>query len=219
MSRPGPAVLPLGEAAWTVVLGDRIEAATHAQVLALSAAIAAARIAGVSEIVPAYAAVTVFFDPLATDAEGLRTRLATLAGAAAGAALAPASRRPTLRIPTHYDGPDLAEVAERTGLTRDRVIALHSAREYRVYLLGFAPGFAYLGTLDPALVLPRRPVPRLRVPAGSVAIAGAQTAVYPLATPGGWHLLGRTELRLFDPRREPPALLRSGDRVRFEAVR
>ena len=95
----------------------------------------------------------------------------------------------------------------------------HSGREYTVYLLGFAPGFAYLGDLDPALVLPRRPAPRTRVPAGSVAIAGSQTGVYPLTTPGGWHLIGSTTTRMFDPAREPAALLRAGDRVRFEPIR
>ena len=224
MSQPAPAIHPLGEAAWTVALGDRVDEATHRRVLALSGAIAAAGIPGVGEIVPAYAAVTVFFDPSQTDADTLRARLATLAddGPTGGATDRPTVRpsdRPTVVIPTRYDGPDLDEVAGRTGLTRDQVIQLHSAREYRVYLLGFAPGFAYLGVLDPALVLPRRSVPRLQVAAGSVAIAGGQTAVYPLVVPGGWHLLGRTELRMFDPRREPPVLLRPGDRVRFEAVR
>ncbi|HLB54334.1 MAG TPA: 5-oxoprolinase subunit PxpB, partial [Gemmatimonadales bacterium] len=126
--------------------------------------------------------------------------------------------RPTVLIPVRYDGPDLEEVSARTSLTREEVIRRHTAPEYLVYLLGFAPGFGYLGDLDPALILPRRSAPRTRVPAGSVAIAGAQTAVYPLETPGGWHLIGRTTLSLFDPRRDPPALLAPGDRVRFEAL-
>jgi KipI family sensor histidine kinase inhibitor len=222
VSRPGPAIHPLGEAGWTVELGERVDRATHARVLALRAAILAARLAGVTEVVPAYATVAVLFDPLRADADALRDRLAALATADEPPQPDPAaapSHRPALRIPTRYDGPDLDEVAGRTGLTREEVIALHAGREYEVYLLGFAPGFAYLGDLDPALVLPRRSVPRLRVPAGSVAIAAAQTAVYPLPTPGGWHLLGRTELRMFDPGREPPVLLQPGDRVRFEAIR
>ncbi|HEV8198267.1 MAG TPA: 5-oxoprolinase subunit PxpB, partial [Gemmatimonadales bacterium] len=121
-------------------------------------------------------------------------------------------------IPVRYDGPDLAYVARETGLTEREVIRLHAEPEYRVYLLGFAPGFAYLGDLDPALVLPRRSAPRLRVPAGAVAIGGAQTGVYPLATPGGWHLIGSTSLKMFDPAREPAALLRAGDRVRFQSA-
>jgi KipI family sensor histidine kinase inhibitor len=121
-------------------------------------------------------------------------------------------------IPVRYDGPDLQHVAEQTGLSPSEVIRRHAEPEYLVYLLGFAPGFGYLGDLHPSLVLPRRSSPRTRVPAGSVAIAGAQTAVYPLATPGGWQLLGSTSLKMFDPARDPAALLKAGDRVRFEPV-
>lgn len=232
---PG-AILPLGEAAWTVLLGDRVDAAIHERVTALAAAIEAERLPGVLEIVPAYAAVTVFFDPIGTDAEGLRERLAALARERMPGrnAFPPSSGpsgppspvhpagardgRPLLVIPVSYDGPDLDDVASRTGLSRDEVIRRHSAPEYRVYLLGFAPGFAYLGDLDPSLVLPRRSAPRTRIPAGSVAIAGEQTGVYPLATPGGWHLIGSTPLAMFDPAREPAVLLRVGDRVRFERI-
>jgi len=213
-----PAVQPLGETGWTVTLGDRVERATHERVLALAERLAAAPPAGVLELVPGYATLTVFFDPAVTDADALRLRLGELAAAPPPTRGAEAPERPVIVLPTRYDGPDLDEVAARTGLTRNQVVDLHSARVYRVYLLGFAPGFAYLGDLDAALVLPRRREPRPRVPAGSVGIAGAQTGVYPLATPGGWHLLGRTEVRLFDAVREPPALLQPGDRVRFEPV-
>jgi 5-oxoprolinase (ATP-hydrolysing) subunit B len=121
-------------------------------------------------------------------------------------------------IPVAYGGsagPDLAEVAARTGLGEDEVVRLHSSVDYRVLVVGFAPGFAYLGPLPDRLELPRRAEPRVRVPAGSVAIAGRQTGVYPLATPGGWHIVGRTDVRLWDPSADPPALLRPGDRVRF----
>lgn len=221
MNRAAPAVVPLGEGAWTAVLGDRVDRSLHRQVLALGDRVAAAALRGVREIVPAYATLTVFFDPVTADAEALREWLLAAVHAAAAAETPPEPggtpwQGRTLRIPVRYDGPDLTAVAERCGLPPDEVVRRHSAREYDVYLLGFAPGFAYLGDLDPSLVLPRRSEPRIRVPAGSVAIAGAQTAVYPLATPGGWHLIGRTPLRLFDPQRDPPALLRSGDRVRFE---
>jgi KipI family sensor histidine kinase inhibitor len=123
-----------------------------------------------------------------------------------------------LVIPVVYDGADLAYVSQQTGLSRESVTRMHAEREYLVYMLGFVPGFAYLGDLHPALVIPRRASPRTRVPAGSVAIAGAQTAVYPLTTPGGWHLIGSTPLGLFDPERNPPALLAPGARVRFEPV-
>ncbi len=122
----------------------------------------------------------------------------------------------TYLIQVHYDGADLDAVAAATGLSVGEVIARHTARPYTVDLLGFVPGFAYLSELDPSLQLPRRPEPRPRVKAGSVAIAAAQTGVYPLDTPGGWHIIGRTETVMFDPAREPAALLRAGDVVRFE---
>lgn len=219
MSGAAPLVLPLGEAAWTVALGDTVNIELHRRVTDLAERIRAAELAGVIEIVPAYAAVTVFFDPLVGDAEAIRGTIADLAGAPS---VLPFSRLPVpppgrlAKIPVRYDGPDLAHVAGATGLSEAEVIRRHSEVEYRVYLLGFTPGWAYLGDLDPALVLPRRAAPRTRVPPGAVAIAGAQTGVYPLATPGGWHLIGSTSLRMFDPAREPAALLQVGDRVRFQ---
>ncbi len=211
-----PAVLALGDGAFTVALGDRVERTLHRRVLGLSRAIAGAGLPGVSEIVPAYAAVTVYLTPDA-DPEAIERRLLELARTASDP-LPDDGAEPSrlVAIPVRYDGPDLGDVAERTGLTREDVVRLHAGREYEVYLLGFAPGFGFLGELDPALRLPRRSSPRTRVPAGSVAIAGAQTAVYPLETPGGWHLIGRTDLVMFDRERNPPALLRPGDRVRFE---
>ena len=121
-------------------------------------------------------------------------------------------------IPVRYDGMDLEAVAAATRLSAGEVIARHTERKYSVDLLGFVPGFAYLSELDQALQLPRRAEPRPRVTAGSVAIAAAQTAVYPLDTPGGWHIIGRTETVMFDPTRDPPALLRAGDTVQFESV-
>lgn len=209
-----PAIVPLGEEGWTVVLGDRVDPEVHCRVAGLAERLAAAALPGVVELVPAYAAVTVFFDAEQVSAEAVRRAIARIAAAPNNEAAAPAPSR-LVSIPVRYDGPDLADVASRTGLPADEVICRHAGREYEVYLLGFAPGFAYLGDLDPALVLPRRSSPRTRVPAGSVAIAGAQTAVYPLATPGGWHLIGSTPLVMFDPSRDPAALLRAGDRVRF----
>jgi KipI family sensor histidine kinase inhibitor len=218
MSRPPPAVYPLGEAAWTVVLGEQVDAATHAAVLRLAKRVTRRGWPGVGEIVPGYAALTVCFDPAAADPDRLRDFLAETAQQLEGADSGPAPTGGLHRLPVRYDGPDLAWVAQHTGLDPAEVARRHAAREYRVFLLGFAPGFAYLGELDPTLVVPRRPSPRTRVPPGSVAIAGAQTAVYPLATPGGWQLIGSTAVRMFDPDRDPPALLRPGDRVRFEPV-
>jgi KipI family sensor histidine kinase inhibitor len=122
-----------------------------------------------------------------------------------------------VEIPTHYDGPDLVDTAERSKLSVDDLIRLHSSREYRAFFLGFLPGFAYCGVLDPRIVGPRLLRPRERVPAGSVAVADGQTSVYPFASPGGWRLIGRTDVTVFDAAREPPVLIRPGDRVRFVA--
>lgn len=198
----------------TLSWGSTVAPELNREVHRAAAAIRTAAIPEVVDIVPAYAALTVFYDPLHVGFEEMAARL--LALTARGSVDESTAPAPTEhRIPVCYDGPDLDEVARQTGLPAAEVIARHAAREYRVYLLGFVPGFAYLGELDPALVVPRRATPRKRVPAGSVAIAGAQTAVYPLDTPGGWHLIGRTTIPIFDPARTPASLLRSGDLVRF----
>jgi KipI family sensor histidine kinase inhibitor len=122
-----------------------------------------------------------------------------------------------IEVPTHYDGPDLLETAERSKLSVDELIATHSGREYRAFFLGFLPGFAYCGVLDTRIVAPRLLRPRERVPAGSVAVADGQTSVYPFDSPGGWRLIGRTDVRVFDSAKDPPVLIRPGDRVRFVA--
>jgi len=122
-----------------------------------------------------------------------------------------------IEIPTHYDGPDLLETAERSKVSVDELVILHSGRVYRAFFLGFLPGFAYCGVLDPRIVAPRLVRPRERVPAGSVAVADGQTSIYPFDSPGGWRLIGRTDVRIFDGMGEPPALIRPGDRVRFVA--
>ncbi|GAB2845600.1 allophanate hydrolase subunit 1 [Actinocorallia aurea] len=173
---------------------------------ALRAAIAEAGLAGVAEIVPGERTVLVVFTGPVGDAAG---RIAALEAGAAEA------RGRLVEVPVVYDGADLAEVSELTGLPVAEVVRRHSAAEYTVAYLGFSPGFGYLTGLAEALVLPRKATPRTSVPAGSVAIAGPYTAVYPSASPAGWHLIGRTDLRLWDPDREPPSLLEPGDRVRF----
>lgn len=174
---------------------------------------------GVRERVPGLNNFTVQFDPSVVSAKTLRERLLDLCVRAHEAIETPSR---THELAVSYggaDGPDLADLGERLGCAPREIVERHLAREYRVYFLGFAPGFAYLGDLDPALHVPRRAQPRTRVPAGSVAIAGSQTAVYPATLPGGWHLIGRTQSRLFDPNGEPPVLLRPGDRVRFVEMR
>jgi inhibitor of KinA len=174
--------------------------------------------------VSAYASLLVSYDAAAIDLAAAHSAVAAVVGEADRIAEDEtddgAGR--LVEIPTRYggaDGEDLPLVAELTGLSPSQVIELHAGTEYDVFMLGFAPGFAYLGVVPEAIVVPRRPSPRPRVPAGSVAIAGRQTAVYPVESPGGWNLVGRTELVLWDPSREPPALLAPGDRVRFVPIR
>jgi KipI family sensor histidine kinase inhibitor len=176
----------------------------------------AARLPAVRDLVPAYTTLSIFYDAMSADYESIAERIDALINeAGALAELAPGREH---RIPVVYDGPDLAHVARDTGLSVAEAVARHSGRWYDVYLVGFVPGWAYLGELDRGLFLPRRPAPRQRVPAGAVAIAGAQTGIYPFSTPGGWHLIGRTDVRVFDPSRQSPALFQVGDRVRFEAM-
>lgn len=175
-------------------------------------------IPGTLDIVAAYATVAIHFDPVvvgdgayARIAAALRDRLASLD---------PAEDRSVrnVEIPVRYGGewgPDLEVVAANTGMSQGDVVRLHAAGDYLVHMIGFAPGFPYLGGLDPRLACPRRDEPRTAVPAGSVGIGGSQTGVYPLESPGGWQIIGRTPLALFDAGRDPPALLRPGDRVRF----
>ncbi len=210
------AVLPLGDAAFLLRLGDEATVRHALRSAALADAIRREELPAVTEVVAAAASVAVYFDPLAPEAGRVEQRLRIVA--AHLDEVPPLDAPRTHEIPVRYDGTDLAEVAARTGLTPAEVIARHSAREYHVLAIGFAPGFAYLGELDPALVLPRRDTPRPRVPAGSVAIAGAMTGIYPRVSPGGWHLLGTTDTVLFDPARDAPALFQAGDRVRFVPV-
>lgn len=214
-------MLPLGDASLLIELGHTIDAATHAQVRATFDALAAAAIPGIIDIVPAYTGVAVHYEPLMF-ADGSpyddvrRTLVEVLDGVDAHAAPVDTSR--TVEIPVRYggeDGPDLEHVASYAGLSPAEVVALHANAEYTVYMIGFTPGFPYLGGLPSRLATPRRASPRQAVPAGSVGIAGSQTGVYPLCTPGGWQIIGRTDERLFRPELDPPTLLRIGDRVRF----
>ncbi len=216
-----PRFLPSGDTALVVEFGDRIDRRLSAAVIGLAERIRLADLGGVTETVPTFRSLLVHYDPLATSAERLTGQISGLiAGRIEGKAAAPAAAR-LWRIPACHDpefAPDLAEVAATAGLTPDEAIALHGATRYHVYMVGFVPGFPYLGDLPEALRLPRRENPRVKVPAGSVAIAAAMTAVYPYECPGGWHLIGRTPAPLFDTRAEPPALLRPGDAVVFEPI-
>ena len=206
-----------GDAAVTVEFEPRIDPVINARVVALAAGVRAAGHAGVRDVVPSYSAVTVYVDPIRTEVDRLWAAL----DAAAGAPAAAAGPSPDIVVPVRYGGaagPDLEEVAAFAGCSADEVVRRHMARRYRVYMVGFLPGFPYLGTVDPRIAMPRRSNPRLAVPAGSVGIAGAQTGIYPTRAPGGWRLIGLAAVEPFDAAREPPGLFRPGDTVRFAAV-
>ncbi len=214
-----PEMSPLGDGAIALKFGEGISEELSETVVSRARAVAGAGIIGVTDVVPSYATLTVFYDPAMIGYDDVRRRLVSVLGEHDHSQTAPqAAQRTTHHIQVVYDGEDLDEVASRTGLSREDVISLHSRAEYRVFVTGFVPGFAYLGMLDDRLVLPRRESPRKRVPPGSVAIAERQTGVYPSATPGGWHLIGTTAEIMFDAARNPPALLRVGDRVLFEPI-
>ncbi len=185
--------------------------------LRVAQAVRSGNVHAIVEVVPAYASLMIFYDPTRKAYANLLREVRSLVERTAtdnDVWTPPGPRK--VSIPVSYDGEDLQEVAERTGHTRQEVIALHAGRDYHVYMIGFVPGFAYLGELDPSLVLPRRAGPRKRVPPGAVAIAEGQTGVYPFATPGGWHLIGTTATRMFDASAADPALLRVGDVVHFD---
>ena len=209
--------LSVGDRALAVEFGDTIDRRLSRQVLRLDRAVRAAPPPGVVETVPTFRSLMVHYDPLATSRADLEQAITALVD---GGEAADADAR-LWHIPVCYAGefaPDLDEVARLAGLAADDVVALHSGRHYHVYMLGFLPGFPYMGDLPPQLALPRRADPRVRVAAGSVAIATALTAIYPYESPGGWHLIGATPIRLFDAARTPPALLAAGDMVLFEPI-
>jgi KipI family sensor histidine kinase inhibitor len=208
-ARRSPRIAPLGDAALLVELGQRVDTALNTRALALAAALRRRR--DVREAVPGYASVAVHYDPEQVTYGGLARAIGRLVEARPPPA--PAGR--LHRIPVTYDGPDLEATAAALKLPVAELVRLHTEPVYRCFMIGFAPGWAYLGPLPEPLRLPRRRVPRTHVPPGSVAIAGQQTGVYPLPTPGGWHLIGRTSVKLFLPDADPPCLLRTGDRVRF----
>lgn len=211
-------IVPAGDSALFVEFEERIDPEVNARTIACADAIQAAQIAGVRDIVPTYRSVAVYFDPLRTDSDLLMERIAH---EAAHATALPTGESPAVRIPVCYGGelgPDLEHVAAFARLPESDVVSLHSSAIYRVFMLGFVPGFAYLGLVDERIAMPRQSTPRVRVPAGSVGIAGVQTGVYPAETPGGWQLIGRTPLKPFDANRPQPFLMRAGDSVQFYPI-
>jgi KipI family sensor histidine kinase inhibitor len=210
----------LGDTALELRFGDDVSLETNQRVHVAAQALRAAQLPGVIDIVPAYAAVTlVLGEHAAARRSELQRQVRAVLANAAAAPVVP--RRRLLIVPVAYGGvggPDLDEVARRAGLDADEVVRRHSAVEYVVGMLGFLPGFAYLIGLDPSLAMPRRSTPRVRVPAGSLGIGGAQTGIYPCVSPGGWQLIGRVGVRLFDPRHDPPTLVEPGDKLKFRPV-
>ncbi|HSD53149.1 MAG TPA: 5-oxoprolinase subunit PxpB [Burkholderiales bacterium] len=217
MSVPPVRLLPNGDTALAVEFGERIDRATSERVLALHDRLAHAGLAGVVELLSTFRSLMVHYDPQRTSHAELAHAIAPLLEGLEG--VHPAARRWT--IPVCYDPAfalDLGEVAARTGLAPAEVIEQHSGTTYHVYMIGFLPGYPYMGDVPARLALPRRENPRTQVPAGSVAIATTMTAVYTLASPGGWHILGRTPVPLWSKRRNPPAVLAPGDKVRFAPI-
>jgi KipI family sensor histidine kinase inhibitor len=207
--------LPAGDRAMIIEFGNTISGQIHKKVHGMMAAVAAQPVAGVLELVPAYRSLMVYYDPLIISWMKLCTEMARVEDKLLMLAL-PKVR--VIEIPTVYGGdfgPDLAMVAEYSCLTMEEVIEIHTSVNYLIYMLGFTPGFPYLGGLPETIATPRRAIPRSVIPAGSVGIAGKQTGIYPIASPGGWQLIGRTPLTLYNPALVPPTLLQTGDYLRF----
>lgn len=212
------AIVPAGDAVLLVEFAARLDAAINARVVWMAEEVRRSRTAGVLDVVPAFHSLAVYFDPLRTDANRLTTLLKAAASASRDVTMPLATPR---QVPVCYGGiygPDLEAIAETTAMTADEIITLHAAPVYRVFMVGFTPGFAYMGPVDPRIAVPRRPTPRVRVPVGSVGIAGSQTGIYPSETPGGWMLIGRTPLRPFQPTRPEPFILEPGDAVQFVPI-
>jgi inhibitor of KinA len=211
-------VVPAGDSVIVVEFEERIDLQVNARTIAFADAVQAAALAGVRDVVPTYRSVAIYYDPLRTDSVAL---MACVQREAVRPQSDVSASRPPVRIPVCYGGdlgPDLPEVARFAELPDDLVVRLHAAATYRVFMLGFVAGFAYMGIVDGRIAMPRRSTPRLRVPLGSVGIAGVQTGIYPAETPGGWQLIGRTPVKPFDPTRAEPFLMKAGDTVQFYAI-
>ena len=210
-------VLPAGDSAWLVELPERIDVAVNTRAIEIARAIELSDFA-CTDIVVGYRSVMVYVDPLSESGSSGGRRIEAIA---ASAPPIPAEAAALVEVPVCYDGPygpDLHDIAAFAQCPPEEVIARHLAVEYRVFVVGFVPGFAYMATVDPRIAAPRRPAPRLKVPPGSVAIAAGQTGIYPAETPGGWSLIGRCPVRPYDPERAEPFLFRPGDRVRFRRI-
>lgn len=210
-------IVPAGDAAWLIELPERIDAAVNTRAISIARGVERSGLRA-TDVVVGYRSVMVYVDPLADDAATVEHDLHEIVAVTDGGDTAPG---PLVDVPVCYDGPhgpDLADVAAFGKCSIDEVIERHLAVEYRVFVVGFVPGFAYMASVDPTIAAPRRSSPRLRVPAGSVAVAAGQTGVYPAETPGGWRLIGRCPVKPYDPDRAEPFLFHPGDRIRFHRI-
>ncbi len=213
--------LPVGDCALSVEFANEISEETNAKVRALALALKRENINGVLEWVPTYRALLIYYDPCVITCRRLVFTLRLIVRAVITRGLYTESGKRTWEIPVCYGGvygEDLPFVAAHAGITPEEAVRIHSAFAYRIYMLGFLPGFTYLGGLHSRIHTPRLTTPRTRIPAGSVGIGGEQTGIYPIASPGGWQLIGRTPLRPYDPRRETPILFEAGDYLKFLPV-
>ncbi|MEM0058406.1 MAG: 5-oxoprolinase subunit PxpB [Candidatus Bathyarchaeia archaeon] len=216
---PSARYLPFGDAALVVEFGNVIDLAINRKVAALNETVLRANIQGIEETVPTYRSLLIRYDPAKITYNHLVAKIREIEKSLMDRPLEEKGRK--FIIPVVYGGvygPDLKDVAEYHGLTEDQVIEVHSGRFYRVYMIGFVAGFPYLGEVSEEIATPRLETPRPKVPAGSVGIADKQTGIYPCEAPGGWRIIGRTPLKLFDPNWQPPALLRPGDIVKFTPI-
>jgi inhibitor of KinA len=213
-----PRFLVAGDAALVVEFGDTIDPVVNRRVRELLFAVEHAGLDGIRDLVPSYRSLLVAYDPLRTTFGALRDRLADIEAHVSDQPVPPPR---VVDIPTAYGGafgPDLPFVAGHNGLTEDEVVAIHAGADYLVYMMGFSPGFTYLGGMSERIAAPRLETPRTAIPAGSVGIAQRQTGIYPVESPGGWRLIGRTPVSLFDPSRNPPVIVDAGDYIRFVPV-
>jgi inhibitor of KinA len=210
-------ILPAGDSAWLIELPERIDALVNTRAIQIARAVEKARLP-TTDVVVGYRSVMVYVDPLSEQAETVERTLHQIAAAPADT---DAVTGPLVEVPVCYDGPygpDLGEVAAFGECSIDEVIERHLEMEYRVFVVGFVPGFAYMASVDPRIAAPRRASPRLKVPPGSVAVAAGQTGIYPAETPGGWNLIGRCPVRPYDADRAEPFLFHPGDRVSFRRI-
>ncbi len=216
---PNVRFLLTGDTSFSAEFGNEISEESNAQIRAFTIALEKSGIPGIVELVPTYRSCMIHYDPGVISHAELTKRLESVLGRLDSIVIPPSD---VLEIPVLYGGeemgPDLAFVSEHTGLSQQEVIELHTSTEYLIYMLGFTPGFTYLGGMSSKIETPRLKQPRVKIPAGSVGIAGKQTGVYPIDSPGGWQLIGRTPVKMYDPDRETPILPKAGQYIKFRAI-